>query len=193
MSKLSLTKPLFLIIVLIAFYSCKKKYIPKPRGYFRIDFPEKAYQMYQSDCPFIFEYPVYGEIQPDDMSISEPCWINIVFPDYNAKIYISYKPVKENLSELLEDARTFAYKHTIKADAINEKLFLAKRKKVFGTLYDIKGNTASSVQFFLTDSTKHFIRGALYFNAQPNKDSLAPVISFFSKDIDHMIETLEWK
>ena len=180
-----------LVIFLIA---CKEKtYMPKPRGYMRIDFPEKGYQTYNENCPFSFEYPVYGSIEKDNMDPNETCWFNIVFPEYGGKIHLTYKTVHNNLAVYLEDSRTLVYKHTIKADAINENLIGFKDKNVYGILYDIKGNAASSVQFFLTDSVQHFVRGSLYFNVEPNKDSLAPVISFFREDIEHMINTFQWR
>ena len=119
--------------------------------------------------------------------------MNIVIKDLNAKIHLSYKNIHQNLSVLLDDAHTLAYKHSIKADAINEKVFINHEKKVYGILYEIKGDAASSVQFFMTDSTDHYIRGALYFNTNPNKDSLAPVVQFLKTDIVHFIETLNWK
>jgi len=94
----------------------------------------------------------------------------------------------------MEDSRKLAYQHSVKAEAINEKLVKRDTAKVFGLLYDIEGlNTASSVQFFLTDSTNHFLRGALYFNLVPRNDSLSPVIKFIKKDITHLIETFKWK
>jgi gliding motility-associated lipoprotein GldD len=94
---------------------------------------------------------------------------------------------------MMEDARSLAYKHTVKADAIDERIFSNSEKKVYGVLYDIRGNSASSIQFFLTDSTKHYIRGALYFRVEPNKDSLAPAVDFFTKDVIEFIESFEWK
>jgi gliding motility-associated lipoprotein GldD len=172
---------------------CKRKYTPKPRGYFRIDLPEKEYRLYDEECPYSFEYPVYGNVMPDDDYLSEPCWLNIEFPNYKGKIHLSYKAVSDNIGTLLEDSHTLAYKHTIKAQAINETMFLNEEKKVFGVMYDITGDAASSVQFFVTDSLNHYLRGSLYFNLQPNSDSLAPVISFFREDMIHLVESLQWK
>jgi len=108
------------------------------------------------------------------------------------KIHLSYKTIHNNFNELMEDSRRLAYKHTIKADAINEQMFIDDEKHVFGILYDIQGDAASSIQFFATDSTTHFLRGSLYFNVIPNKDSLAPVVSFVKKDIIKLMETLSW-
>lgn len=183
-------------IILIAgclLAGCHSNETPKPRGYFRIDFPEKQYQVYDSICPFTFEYPVYGKIEKDMDKNAEPCFMNIEFAKYNSKVHLSYKEVNKNVAKFIDDAHVLAYKHTIKADAIDEKPILDKKRKVYGLLYEIKGNAASSVQFYVTDSTKHFLRGSLYFNVVPNKDSLAPAIQFFRKDILHLIETLKWK
>ena len=184
---------IFLSILILLQPGCRRKYTPKPRGYFRIDLPEKEYQLYDQECPYSFEYPVYGKLIPDDDYLSEPCWLNIEFPNYKGKIHLSYKTVSGNIGTLLEDSHTLAYKHTIKAQAINETLFLNEEKKVFGVMYDITGDAASAVQFFVTDSLNHYLRGSLYFNLQPNSDSLAPVISFFREDMIHLVETLQWK
>jgi len=119
--------------------------------------------------------------------------INIVFPGLNGTIHLSYFNVNNNINDLLEDNRKLVYKHTIKADAINEVYYNDTLKAVYGVLYEIKGNAASSVQFYATDSVRHFLRGSLYFNNVPNKDSLAPVIKFVEKDIDHLMKTLSWK
>lgn len=184
---------LSLLFIGVMALSCNSDYVPKPQGYFRISFPEKAYVKFDSTCSYTFEYPKYGKIEPTSGSHSEPCWINISFPAFNGKIHLSYKTIENNLTQLTEDSRTLAYKHTVKADAIDEKVYYNPTNSTYGILYDIKGNAASSIQFFVTDSVSHFIRGALYFENQPNKDSLAPVIAFFREDILHLIETLEWK
>ena len=184
---------IFIIAITVLLFGCQSAPIPKPRGYFRLDFPEKQYKQFDSTFPYRFLYPVYGKIVKDNQRGAEPFWINIEFPKYKAKFHISYKQVNGNLDALTEDIRTLAYKHTIKADAINERQFVDSKKKVYGILYDIKGNAASSFQFYVTDSTKHFLRGALYFSTHPNKDSLAPAIDFFGKDMITLRETLEWK
>jgi len=172
---------------------CSSTPIPKPRGYFRLELPKKEYKLLDTIFPYKFYYPVYGKVIIDNEAKAEKYWINIDFPKYKARIHISYKSVNGNLDNLIEDVRTLAYKHTIKADAINEKVFTNPEKKVYGTLYDIKGNAASSYQFYVTDSVKHFLRGALYFSVHPNKDSLLPAVDFFSKDMVYLIESLEWK
>jgi gliding motility-associated lipoprotein GldD len=181
-----------LAVAILLCVSCSESQVPKPRGHFRIDLPEKEYLSYDSICPFDFEYPVYGIIESVPGAANE-CWFNIAFPEYRAKIHLSYQPVSGNLGLLTDDAHRLAYKHSIKADAIEEKIWINEDFNVFGTIYDIEGNAASSAQFFVTDSLNHYLRGSLYFNASPNKDSLAPVIDFFREDIIHLVETLKWK
>ncbi len=174
-------------------WSCNSPSVPKPRGYFRLDFPNKEYRTFDSIYPFTFRYPAYGKVNPEGNNGKDGSWLNVDFSKYNARIHLSYKEVVGNLNMMTEDARTLAYKHTVKADAIDERVFSSPQKKVYGILYDIKGNSASSLQFYLTDSSKHYIRGALYFRSQPNADSIAPAADFFEKDVVELIESFEWK
>lgn len=192
----------FLVLVLgflmaVTITSCgdddEEVYIPKPKGYFRIDFPEKKYRLYDSICPYSFEIPTYSFIDNDKHMGAEPCWLNINFPRYNAQIHLSYKEVNNNLATYLNDSRDFAIRHQIKATGLDETVIIRDSAKVYGLVYDISGNTASNVQFYLTDSTRHFLRGALYFNSIPNVDSLKIVVDFLRKDIIQMIKTFEWK
>jgi gliding motility-associated lipoprotein GldD len=166
---------------------------PKPRGYFRLTFPEKNYVKYDSVCPFTFEIPSYSNVVNDPYPGAEPCWLNMNFPAFNGTLHLSYKPVNGNINDYLDDTYTLASKHQIKASGIQERMISNDTNNVYGLIYDIEGNAASSVQFFLTDSTRHFIRGALYFNAVPNTDSIAPVVEFLKKDIYHLIGTFKWK
>jgi gliding motility-associated lipoprotein GldD len=192
---------LFIILLcLSAFFSCREVTVPKPKGHFRIDLPEKQYIQFNdqplmvSNMPFSFEYPAYGHLSFHEEKNSEPGWFNIDFPGYKAKIYFTYKDVKNDFEGLMEQTYKMNVKnHIAKADAINEQSFNNANNKVYGILYDLKGNTASAVQFYVTDSINHYLRGSLYFSAEPNADSLAPVINFFRDDIIHLIETLKWK
>jgi gliding motility-associated lipoprotein GldD len=186
-------KLLYLIIIITAFVSCKKEYTPKPRGFFRIDLPEKKYTSTPDILPYKFEVADNSVIIRNRKAKEELYWINIEYPQYKATIYVSYKKIHNNLETYINDSREFVYKHTIKADAIIEDVFVNEDKKVYGIKYDIQGDAASNTQFFLTDSTHNFLRGALYFNVVPNKDSLAPVLSYINKDIIHLMETFEWK
>lgn len=179
--------------------SCNSDYTIKPRGYFKIDFPKKAYQKFDNPSyPYSFEFPVYGEVIKDSLFFEEktenPYWININFPTFNGKIYISYKEIgKNNFDSLVNDAFTLSYKqHTYKASAIEPTVFTTPNN-LTGVYFNLKGNTATANQFFISDSTKHFLRGALYFDAVPNEDSLRPVNTFLQKDLEHLINTLQWK
>jgi gliding motility-associated lipoprotein GldD len=168
-------------------------YSPKPRGYPRIDFPQKKYRLYDSLCPYSFEIPLYSGIKQDKHKGAEPCWLNLEFPKFNATLHLSYKEVNNNFSKYLEDSHEFAIRHQIKATGLDEIPVFRDSAKVYGLIFDIAGNTASSLQFYLTDSTHHFLRGALYFNSVPNIDSLKVVVDFLKKDVLHMINTTKWK
>lgn len=192
-------KLLIPIVLILTFLSCKERYTPKPRGYFRIEFPEKNYHLIQNRFPFRFEIPDYSTITPDYRNPDKPNWLNVVVPENNAQIHISYYSLKgrntkekQQLSELMEESRSLAYKHTIKAEAIEEQLYIDQGSRVFGTVYIIEGNAASPMQFYLTDSVHHFLRGALYISEVPNIDSLRPVINFLEPDVIHIIETTSW-
>lgn len=183
----------------IAISACSEKYTPKPRGFFRIDFPEKTYHTAPSGFPYQFEVPDYSNINPGSNDPENKYWINITIPANKADIHISYYSLLKNgvssrdrLNEFMEESHTLAYKHTIKADAIEEQVFMNPAKKVYGLIYKIEGNAASPMQFFLTDSTSHFLRGALYIREVPNIDSIKPVIDFLEPDVIRLIETTTW-
>ncbi|RCH56753.1 gliding motility lipoprotein GldD [Mucilaginibacter hurinus] len=170
-------------------------YSPKPRGFYRIKFPARGYQQYTGACPFTFQYPKYSVIEPDREKDAKPCWINMEFPQFNGILHLSYERVTSRaiFDELIEDAHTFAFKHTVKATSIDEGYINYPDKKVYGVYYTIDGNAASSVQFYLTDSTQHYLRGALYFSSEPRLDSIQPVLDFVKQDVDVMIKSFKWK
>lgn len=185
----------FLFLGLFAIIaSCNEDYYPKPRGHFRIDLPDKNYTRFDANFPYAFDYPVYARIIPSRPGKgAQEYWMNINFPQFRGKLHISYKPVNGNLDAFIEDTRTMALKHIPKASGIKTDLYENKISKVYGLTYAIEGvEAASPFQFYLTDSTTHFVRGALYFNVVPNNDSLAPVIDFLKEDIRHLIESFEW-
>lgn len=169
-------------------------YSPKPRGYFHIEFPKKMYRLFDKGCAYSFEYPLYAEMVAESNKTGEACWYNLYFKQFNGRLHMTYYDVssKSEYEGLVEDARTFAFKHTVKANSIDQKLINYPDRKVYGIYYAIEGNTASSVQFFLTDSAKHYFRGALYFNERPQYDSIQPVVDFIKKDLDKMISTFKW-
>ncbi len=188
-------KKILLLVFIVSIFGCGETYTPKPRGYFRIDFPEKNYVVFEGNYPYSFEIPVYGELVADTHPLAEPFWSNLVFEQFSAKLHLSYKKLEGNdhLARLAEDSRTFAFKHVPKATAIYDEIISHPSKKAYGIFYEIKGREAASpLQFFVTDSTRHFLRGALYFNVAPNNDSLAPVIQFLAEDIRHLISTIKW-
>ena len=182
---------ILLFIGILLLPSCENDYYPRPRGYFRIDLPQKNYHHFDTTYPYTFEYPAYAKLEA---KLRQPYWINVVFPDFNGTLHLSYKPVENNLHTYLEDTRNMAMKHIAKASGIENRQFADDKNKVYGLTYNISGTAAASpFQFYLTDSTSHFVRGALYFNMVPNNDSLAPVITFLEEDIQHLIETFRWK
>ena len=184
-----------LIIILVA---CNSDYTLKQRGYFRIDFPKHEYQKYdQPGSPYSFEYPVYAKIIRDttffEAKPENDYWINIDFPEFFGKIYISYKEIKKNnFDSLVSDAFKMTYKHTSKATEIRDSL-MHTPLGLTGVFFQVGGNAATAKQFFVTDSVKHFVRGALYFDASPNSDSLGVVNSFLEEDMKHLINTLQLK
>lgn len=190
MNRIFLNTIIFLAFIIAA---CSGNYTPKPRGYFRIGFPDKAYRKLDSIYPYTFEIPVYASAVPDVSPVAEPYWLNISIPANKAEIHMSYKRIDANLFIFTEESRELTYKHTQKASAIEERIFMNPARKVYGTIYLISGNAASPVQFYLTDSSRHFLRGALYIRDIPNIDSLRPVIDFLMPDVMHLIETTQWK
>lgn len=181
------------VFVIMLLMGCSGNPVPKPRGFFRIDLPEKKYTSFDdASCPYRFDIPDYAIVLPDTNRFAEPCWKYVLYPEFRAQLYITYKTLHSNLAAYAEDSRDLVYKHTIKANAIDETV-IHTPNKVYGVMYDIGGNAASNFQFYATDSVSHFIRGSLYFSAAPEADSLKPVVNFIKKDVKHLIQTLQWK
>lgn len=179
--------------------SCNNDHTPKPKGYFKINYPQKEYIAFnESDYPYSFEYPEYGKVTKDstffDTIAENPYWINIDFPEFGAKIHLSYKAInsKDQINLLIQDAFKMTSKHSIKATYIDE-IPIKQGPLKNGFIFDVGGNAATGKQFYITDSVRHFMRGALYFDATPNFDSIQPSEAFLYKDMLHLIETLEWK
>lgn len=188
-------KILSLIFISIVLVSCQSDYSPKPRGYYRIELPKKSYVNYINTCGFSFDVPSYAAVVNDSSADAQECWKNIVYKGLNGRLHLSYYPIttQKMFGELIEDSRRLVFKHTVKADGINESRIDNPKTHVHGLYYDIEGNAASSIQFFVTDSTKHFLRGALYFYAPPQADSIKPVLDFVRKDVERMLATFRWK
>lgn len=191
-----------LLLLVGCFYACQETdYTPKPKAYPRLVLPaQHSYQPYASrECPFLFEYSTHARIGKDTVMTgrkapSNPCWLNLQYPDFNATVYLSYKPIsKDNsLPRLVEDAHTLNAKHVIKADYIEDSLIVTP-SGASGLWYSVGGNAASSTQFFLTDSARHFLWASLYFYHQPNEDSIAPVAAYIRQDMEHLLETFKWQ
>ncbi|MBK6828701.1 MAG: hypothetical protein IPG86_18445 [Chitinophagaceae bacterium] len=189
---------IFLMMALLA--ACNSDYSTgKKKGYFKIDFPEKKYQLFdRPGYPYTFEYPVYANVIKDSTFFDDRAgdwWVNIDIPRFAGRIHVSYKPVnaQNNFDSLVRDGFKMAYKkHVNMATGINDSL-MSTPNGVDGIYFSLDGNTATANQFFLTDSTRHFLRGALYFDAAPNADSLGIVNDFLKKDLLHLINTLRWK
>lgn len=188
----------FTIFSVLVITGCQADYIPKPKAYHRLILPQKKYVPFgNKNCPFSFEIPAYASTAKDTLFFgqapSDPCWMDISFNSMNGKIHLSYKNVgqKNTLEKLLEDTYKLTSKHVRKADFIDEQVF--HNNDTHGLLYDVGGDAASPLQFFVTDSTQHFLRGALYFQTQPNYDSILPVVDFIKEDVLHLMETFEWE
>lgn len=181
-----------LVILALCFVGCDEVTTPKPRGYFRIALPEHAYLPYQTEAPLSLEIPAYSKVELRAQQDAETYKFNILYPRFKARLHCTYVPVKNNFDKLLEDAYQFAYKHEVKALAINKTRLQNDSNRVYGMRYDLLGNVASPIQFFATDSTDHFLRGSLYFSHIPNADSLYPVVAFIQEDIDHLIQSITW-
>ncbi len=187
MKKVRMKNAINLLLAVVFLTGCEPDYTPKPFGNIRIDLPEKAYKTYIGDCPYSFDYIDFAELQ-----FEKDCWINIVYKGYSGIVHLTYKPVEDNLERLMKESQELAFVHTVRADAIQSTEYSDFEKKVYGSMYLIEGNAATSTQFYATDSVKHFLRGVVYFNNSPNADSLAPVTDYVREDIRHLMETLNW-
>ncbi|MFD2918154.1 hypothetical protein ACFS6H_00455 [Terrimonas rubra] len=190
--------PVVCLVVYLMALACNSPYTFKKKGYYKIDFPEKTYRLFdQPGYPYTFEYPTYATVVKDSTFFEAKAgdwWINIDIPRFNSRIYVSYKPVTgSNFDSLIQDGFKMAYrKHTEISSGITDSL-ISTPNGVEGIYFSLAGNTATANQFFLTDSTKHFLRGALYFDATPNEDSLGIVNNFLKQDLKHLINTLKWR
>jgi gliding motility-associated lipoprotein GldD len=187
-------KSLYLLIFLfLALSACNRATMPKPYGYFRIDIPDTAYTYTQlPGFPYAFRLSDYAYIELREQN-DDKYWIDIQYPTLNATIHCSYKPVNNNLRNLSRDAQEFLYSHSTVASAIPMQEYADDERGVYGLYYELKGNTATPIQFYLTDSTEHFFRGSVYCNTIPNQDSLVPVYEFLRKDARVIMESFIWQ
>jgi gliding motility-associated lipoprotein GldD len=187
--------PLSIILVLLIFSSCKKDFQPKPKGYNRLILPEASYQPLPDTLPYQFEYSVHAKLLKDTSWVRDRHWVEIFYPEIKATIHITFKSLNNSeklLKEFMNDAYVLTAKHQIKANAIDETIAKTPSGKT-AIIAEIEGEVPSQFQFTMTDSTKNFLRGALYFNTAVANDSLRPAIDYVKKDMMHLINTLEWK
>lgn len=172
-----------------ALFSCADEVQPKPSGELRLEYPAPKYQTFNSPCGFSFQYSDFAEV----MEAKNPCWYYVSYPKMNAQVFLTYFKINNDFDLHLKESEKMVYEHTIKASAIDTKSFSYPKHQVFGNFYELKGQTASNIQFFVTDSTRHYVTANLYFNSRPRPDSLAPAVDYIKQDLLRMIETFEWK
>lgn len=189
---LILNRLLLFFAALVLLTSCDEHFTPRPKGYFRIGFPEKNYQPYNTRCPLATEVPAYSKVELLQTG-NDSCWFNLYIPQHRARLHCTYLSVNGDLTKMVDDAYKFAFKHEMKADAIRRTTYVNDSAQVYGMVYDLEGDVASPIQFYATDSSAHFLRGSLYFEHVPNEDSLAPVIDFLREDIFHLMENIKWQ
>lgn len=188
-------KKVYLGLLMVVMMACGTPPTPRPYAYYRITVPDTAYVPFDAQYPrypYTFALSQNAVVQPRT-DAEEPYWINLYYPSLDATIHCSYKPVNHNLRELTNDALEFVYRNASFASSIPERDYMHPEAQVYGVLFDLEGNTASSCQFFVTDSTKNFFRASVYCNCPPNADSLAPVYEYLRKDVIRMVESFEWK
>ncbi len=184
-------KVLSLVIISMLFFSCGEDKKPKPRGFLALQYPKAEYKRVDIGCPYTFDMNTLAAIKPSRNNI--PCWIDLKYELLNGVIFITYMPVNNNLDSLLTDAQKLPLRHTIKADVIEGDIYTNKVHDTYGMFYEVGGDAASQAQFYLTDSTEHFITGSVYFNTVPNYDSIIPAAAYLKKDMRHLMESLRWK
>lgn len=177
-----------LFISIVLFTSCNEDILPKPKGYLSLTYPKNSYKNLELDRPYSFKISEFAIVKDERKN-----WLRIQYPKLKASLHITYRPIQNNLKELLTESEKLVYEHTVKAEEILTKNFEDFDKRVFGSMQEISGNAASQIQFHLTDSTHNFIRGALYFYTKPNYDSVLPAVDYIKKDIIRLVETLKWK
>lgn len=194
--KIKILKAAAVLFIFISLSACTDQgFTPKERGYPRFDLPEPTYSLFDESHPFSFEVSKHAMVYNDSSRLSEPHWVNIKYPLLNAEVQLTYKPVEQNMSKLneyIEDARTLINKHNIKAYGIEESKFTIQDNHQ-AVVFALTGQVPTQFQFYTTDSTRHFLRGALYFKTATENDSLAPAISYISHDMIHLLKTLKWK
>lgn len=181
-----------LLLIASLLTSCEEDYQPLPVGQMRLELPPHEYSAVETNCPFTLEAPSYARVQTR-RAPELNCWSDLKLPLVRGVIHLTYRELHDDLMLTLNESNDLAYSHVAMADNITDEAVSYPDQDVHGTVFMIEGNVASNIQFYVTDSIDHFLRGALYFNSSPNKDSLAPVVAYVREDIDHMISSIRWK
>ena len=182
-------KKLALFFLTLGFISCNEETVPKPTSQLRLEYPNGEYGTLENNSNYYsFQVNTSAKIKSKNTESLE-----LHYPQMKATVYLTYKPVSNNINNLLRDAQKLTYEHVIKADDILEQPFLNPENKVYGMFYEVGGDAATNAQFYVTDSTKHFVTGSLYFYAKPNYDSILPAASYIKNDIKKIMETFVWK
>lgn len=182
-------KKVIFVFASMLLLSCGKEATPKPYGELRLEYPAPKYQKLDANCNYTFEYSYFAQLA----DAKKPCWYYLNYPKMKAKVFITYYPIQNNFADQVAEAEKMVYRHTVKASSIDTKSFEYPERKVYGNFYELKGQTAANIQFYATDSTKHFLTAYLYFNSRPKPDSLAPAVNYIKKDLMHLLDTFEWK
>ena len=182
------------ILSCLAYYSCEAPLVSRPEGYYRIDLLPSKFNRVEVSCGVTLEKPNHSRLEIVDSDKSgDACWFNLHFTQHNARLHITQVEIHDNLINLMEDAQEMVFSHDIKSNGISRIRIIEKERKTNGVLYHIGGPVATPIQFFVTDSTDHFIRGSLYFNHAPNPDSTAPVVAKMMGDIERVMRSISWE
>lgn len=182
----------FFAVAVLLLVGCGDDPIPKPKGYFRIDLPDTSYTSWTDSATFSADLPSYTRVGKRSTQDAAR-WFDVRFAGQRATVHLTWSPVGDQLQSLIEDAHGFKNTHQAMAAKISSERILRPPSRVFGTVFNVEGDVASPFVFYVTDSTSNFLYGALYFDARPNADSLAPVTKRIREDMLHMIATLEWR
>jgi len=177
----------FALFFVFGLFSCGNESVPKPKSHLSLEYPNATFETLETNCSYQFDVNNFSLVKDKN------CSFEIHYPKMKATIYLTHKTVNNNITALLRDAQRLTYEHVIKADDITEQPFVNHKKKVFGMFYQVGGNAATNAQFYVTDSTKNFVTGSVYFYTKPNYDSILPASKYVQDDMRHIMETLEWK
>lgn len=182
------------IVIAVALASCTQPPVPKPKGYFRIEIPNRTYDEVEVGCGLALEKPQYSKLELVETDKSgDACWFNMHYPLFNARLHCTSLEMRDNLVDLMNDAQDMVFSHEKKANGISRIRVQNDEKNLYGVMYHIGGPVATPIQFFVTDSTDHFLRGSLYFNHAPNADSTAPVVNALLEDVERLMKSATWE